>query len=176
MGFLSKAWKGIKKGWDAIDDYAIPVLSGAALGALTMGAGAALMGGVATAGGGVAGAASGIASGVAGAAGVATGAASGISAATAGALMGGLAGFQMGNANVQAEKAAAASADAAKRQELLANSAATTVAATKSTQEAQYSDSASARGRRYSHGKTARSGGLGLSRYATSTSKRTTLG
>lgn len=154
MGFLSKAWKGIKKGWDAIDDYAIPVVAGAALGAVTMGAGAAIIGGAGAAGAGAAGA----------------------GASVSGALMGGLAGFQMGNANVQAEKAAAASADAAKRQELLANSAATTVAATKSTQEAQYSDSASARGRRYSHGKTARSGGLGLSRYATSTSKRTTLG
>lgn len=149
MGFLSKAWKGIKKGWDAIDDYAIPVVAGAALGAITMGAGAAIVGGAGAAGAG---------------------------ASVSGALMGGLAGFQMGNANVQAEKAAAASADAAKRQELLANSAATTVAAPKSTQEAQYSDSASARGRRLSHGKTARSGGLGLSKYATSTSKRTTLG
>lgn len=161
MGFLSKAWKSIKKGWDAIDDYAVPILGGAAIGALTGGFGAGLVGSLTSTAAGTAAASSSIFSG---------------SWALAGGGLGALQGAQIGSSKVQAKKAEKSAAAAAERQERMANSAATAVTPTQTSTVADTADGyANARRRRYSHSKTTNSG-LGLSRYASATTKRSTLG
>ena len=172
MSWVSKAWKSIKKGWDEIDEYAVPILGAAAIGAVTGGFGAGLIGSIGSA-----------ASGTAAAAGTTAAAASAGAFSSGYALIGGglgaLQGYQMGDAKVQAEKQQAAATAAAIRQERLANSAPTAVTPgqTVSNAEAGNESLAGARKRRYSHSKTTNSG-LGLSRYsaATSTAKRAKLG
>ena len=184
MGWLSKAWKGIKKGWDEIDEYAVPILGAAAIGALTGGFGVGAIGSLGTAASGTAAAGTAAtAAGTAAAAGTATAAASASAFSWTGALIGGglgaLQGYQMGDSKVQAEKQQAAATAAAERQERLANSASTAVTAGQSVSNAEAGQEsfAGARKRRYGYSKTTNSG-LGLSRYssATSTSKRTKLG
>ena len=154
MGWLSKAWKGIKKGWDEIDDYVVPIVGGAAIGALTGGLGVAGLGAI--------GAGTGVSAGT---------------AALAGGSLGALQGLQMGESKVQAEKATAAATAAAERQERLANSAPTAVQPLYQTSQAMVGDDSTsgARKRRYSHSKTTNSG-LGLGRYSSATSKRSTRG
>lgn len=166
MGFLSKAWKSIKKGWDKIDDYAVPIIGGAAIGALTGGFGAGLVGSLTSAGAETA---------AAGAAAASSSIFSG-SAALVGGGLGALQGAQIGSSKVQAKKAEKSAAAAAERQERMANSAATAVTPTQTSTVADTADGyANARRRRYSHSKTTNSG-LGLSRYANATTKRATLG
>lgn len=169
MGFLSKAWKSIKKGWDKIDDYAVPIIGGMAIGALTGGFGAGLVGSLTSAGAETA------AAGAAGTAAASAGIFSG-SAALVGGGLGALQGAQIGSSKVQAKKAEKSAAEAAERQERMANSAATAVTPTQTSTVADTADGyANARRRRYSHSKTTNSG-LGLSRYASATTKRSTLG
>lgn len=80
---FKKAWKKtVGKAWNEIDDYAIPVLAGGAIGALTGGLGAVAAGSLF------------------GAAGVSV-----AGAATSGAIAGGVGGFTSGHAAVQSEKA-----------------------------------------------------------------------
>lgn len=143
MGWLSKTFKKVKKtvkkAWDEVDDYAVPILAGAGIGALV--------------GGGT------------------------------GAAMGALGGLQIGQSERAMEKQEMAAKEAEKeayRQQVAINSAATGSAepvATTTTADTGLANWASAKRRRYSTGKTTRaSSGLGLARYATSTTSRSTLG
>lgn len=152
MGFgksFKKAWKkSVGKVWNEIDDYAIPVLAGAAIGALTGGVGAvafdsSFWGGAALGGG-----------------------------------VGALSGGQSGHAAVQAEKAADDAERAARQQEIMANAAPTTMQApgTMMAQaDTPGSNAGTQARRRYSVNKTTNSG-MGLSRLGSgSNSKRKTL-
>ena len=138
MGFLKKIGKGLSKAWDSIDDYAVPVLGAAAIGALTGGLGAAafgssVWGGVAVGGG-----------------------------------VGALSGAQTGHAAVQADKAAADAERAAAQQEIMAKAAPTQTASPEAimaqAQQSVAGDSAMQK-RRFSTSKTTNSG-MGLSRLA----------
>lgn len=149
---VKKAWNGtVGKVWKEIDDYAIPVLAGGAIGALTGGLGALAAGSLF------------------GATGVSV-----AGAATSGAIAGGVGGFTSGHAAIQAEKAADAAERAARQQEIMANAAPTTIQAPGSmTTHADTSgtNAGTQARRRYSVDKTTNSG-MGLSRLGSSSSKK----
>lgn len=154
---VKKTGHAISKGWKEIDDYAVPILAGAALGAATGG-----LGGWA----------------LAGALGTSAGSAAGVGAAGVG-LLGSLQGAQTATGMVAQAKAEEEAKASARRQELIANSAVTTSASpvgTVSQAEASAASAAGANKRRFRADKTTRSSSLGLSRYASNTSGRTTLG
>ena len=151
---VKKAWNGtVGKVWKEIDDYAIPVIGGAAIGALTggLGVGAAALLGVESAT-----------------------AAAATTAAVSGGISGAVGGFSQGMAAVQAEKAADAAERAARQQEIMANAAPTTIQAPGSmTTHADTSgtNAGTQARRRYSVDKTTNSG-MGLSRLGSSSSKK----
>lgn len=152
-----KAGNFLSDTWDDIDDYAVPVLSGVALGAVTGG-----IGGLA----------------LAGALGTGAAAAAGTGATVMG-VMGGMQGLQTGMGKVAQEKAVQEAEASARRQELLANSAVTASAMPAGVVSQAGASAASAAGaskRRYRTDKTTRSSSLGLSRYAANTTGRATLG
>ena len=153
---VKKAWKNsIGKAWNEIDDFAIPVLAGGAIGALTGGLGAFAAGSLF------------------GATGVSV-----AGAATSGAIAGGVGGFSQGHAAVQAEKAADDAERAARQQEIMANAAPTTIQAPGSMMaqaDTPGSNAGTQARRRYSVDKTTNSG-MGLSRLGSGrSSKRKTL-
>ncbi len=170
---VKKVTRSVKKAWDEIDDYAVPLVAGAGIGIATGGLGVLAAGGLS--------AGAGVAAGAASAAGI-----SGTTIATSlvgGGALGAMSGLQVAQANRMAEKQELAAKEAEReehRQRVAINSMATGGATPTQMTTAASSGAdgaASARRKRYSTDKTTRaSSTLGLSRYAASTSTRVTLG